>query len=269
MIYCPKCGKENDKDSLFCNRCGFPLDENPENYNEPSNQKNKKNKTKTKTKNKRHNKTKIKYKNNNEKQKGKMSFFQSFMMFFFILLSICALGVAAFLGYYIYQNSNIEVPDVTGYTYESAERTLKDSKLQAQMVEETVTDEDEVGIIIKQNKKAGSKVMENTVIKLTVGVLDTKVTVPDVEGLSLDEAVTLLNKNNIKYEIEYETSDKEDNIVLDQSVKANKTIENTETVTITVSKKENTIESTQDENNSQENNQTTQTPSDNQTTTQN
>ena len=256
MIYCPKCGKENDNDSLFCKKCGFPLDENPENYNEPSNKKNKK--IKTKTKNKRHNKTKIKYKNTNEKQKGKMSFFQSFMMFFFILLSICGLGIAGFLGYYIYQNSNIEVPDVTGYTYQQAERTLKDLKLQAQKIEKIVTNEDEVGIVIKQSKKSGSKVMENTIIKLTIGVLDTKVTMPNVEGLLLDKAITLLNKNNIKYEIKYETSDKENNTVLDQSVKANKKIENTEIVTITVSKKEETKlpDSTQDNQDENSNSKT-------------
>ena len=237
MIYCPKCGIKNDEDSLFCKRCGFPLDENPENYNEPSTKKHKEKRLKTKTKTK--NKTKIKYKNNNEKQKGKMSFFQSFMMLFFILLSICALGAAAFLGYYIYQNQNIVVPNVIGYTYEDAERTLKEAKLQVQMIEKITQDETEVGLVIKQNKKAGSKVMENTVIKLTVGVLDTKITVPDVEDLPLDDALKLLNKNNIKYEIKYETSD-EENIVLKQSIKAGKKIENTEIVIITVSKKDET-----------------------------
>ena len=29
MRYCPKCGIENDEDSLFCKKCGFPLDEEP------------------------------------------------------------------------------------------------------------------------------------------------------------------------------------------------------------------------------------------------
>src|SRR5690625_687976 len=124
MIKCPKCGIANDEDSFFCKRCGFPLDENPEDYNQ-NKVKNKKGKNKIKNKTKV--KTKIKYKYNNEKQKGKMSFFQSFMMFFFIILSICALGLAAFLGYYIYQNSNIEVPNVLGYSYEDAKMTLKNS----------------------------------------------------------------------------------------------------------------------------------------------
>lgn len=257
MIKCPKCGIANDEDSFFCKRCGFPLDENPEDYNQ-NKVKNKKGKNKIKNKTKV--KTKIKYKDNNEKQKGKMSFFQSFMMFFFIILSICALGLAAFLGYYIYQNSNIEVPNVLGYSYEDAKMTLKNSKLQTEMNEIIVTNEDEVGVVIKQNKKPGSKVMENTIIKLTVGVLDNKVTVPDVVDLKLDDAITLLNKNNIKFKIEYETSE-EDNIVLKQSVKAGKKIENDKIVTITVSKieektdlEENDTENSQEENKDTENN---------------
>lgn len=261
---CPKCGMENDEDAFFCKRCGFPLDEEVENYNQNNNSRTKPKRGKTKTKNKSKVKTKVKYKDNNEKQKGKMSFFQSFMMFFFILLSICALGAAGFLGYYIYQNSNIEVLDVIGYSYEDAERTLKESKLQVQKIEEEVTDEDEVGIVIKQNRKAGSKVMENTVIKLYVGVLDEKVTVPDVEGLSLDEAVALLNKNNVKYEIKYETSD-EDNIVLVQSVRANQKIEKDEVVTITVSKQETQTENPENPTEDNQNTENNANNSNNQT----
>ena len=261
-MYCPKCGIENDEDSLFCKRCGFPLDEDPNNYNGINNASAKQKRGKTKTKYKT--KTKVKYKKNNDKQKGNMSFFQSFMMFFFILLSICALAIAAFLGYYIYQNSNISVPDVTGYTYNEAAQILKDDKLQAQKIEKITDNENEVGIVISQNKKEGSKVMENTVIKLTVGILDTKVTVPDVENLTLDEALTKLNKNNVKYEIKYEISDKEENIILKQSIKPNKKIENTETVIITVSKKDETkndpqediTEDNKNEENNLENNDT-------------
>ena len=258
MIYCPKCGKENDEDSFFCKKCGFPLDEKVETYNIENKQKPKQKRSKTKTKNKT--KTKVKYVDRNEKQKGKMSFFQSFMMFFFILLSICALSAAAFLGYYIYQNNNIVVPNLEDCTYETAEKILKESKLQAEKIEQPVTDKDEVGIVIKQSKKSGSKVMENTVIKLTVGVLDTKVTVPNITNLKLEDALILLNKNKIKYEIIYEDDD-EDNIVLKQSIKAGKKIENTQTVIITVSKKEHI----NDDNQVQDENQPNETHDQNET----
>lgn len=257
MIRCPKCKVENDEDSFFCKRCGFPLDENPENYNQNRKTKNKKSKNKKIKKSKV--KTKIKYKNNNEKQKGKMSFFQSFMMFFFILLSICALTALAILGYYIYQNSNIEVPNVVGYTSKDAQLTLKENKLQTQIIEKKTTNEDEVGIVLKQSKKEGTKVMENTIIKLTVGILDSKITVPNVENIELEKAIEILNKNNLKFKIEYQISDEEENIVLKQNIKPNKKIENTEIITITVSKKEKLDLPNTDENNQQENNDTTQT----------
>lgn len=233
-MYCPKCGLENDEDAFYCKKCGFPLDEELETY-EPNSKTKVKKHTKTKTKN--HTKTKVKYKDKNNKQKGKMSFFQKFMMFFFILLSIAALGTAGYLGYYIYQNQNIVVPSVLGYSYEKAEATLKENKLQAEKIEKLTTDETEVGIVIKQSKNGGSKASENTVIKLTVGVLDTKVTVPSVVNLSMEDAIKKLIKNNVKYKIIYETSDKDEGTVLKQSIKANTKIENTETITITISKK--------------------------------
>ena len=108
------------------------------------------------------------------------------------------------------------------------------------MKEQETTNQDEVGIVIKQSKKAGSKTHENAVITLTVGVLDNHVTVPDVIGMTLEEATNILNKNNISYRIKYEdTTDEEDNTVIKQSIKANKKIENTEIVTITVARNTN------------------------------
>ncbi len=252
-MYCPKCGTENDEESFFCKKCGFPLDEKPENFEKV---KYKKGKTKVKTRKK----TKVKYIDRN-KEKGKMNLFQKFMMLFFILLSLSALGLAGFLGYYIYTNQNIIVPSVTGYSYEKACEILKNKKLQCVKVEKIVTEDNDV--VINQSKKSGSKVMENTIIKLTVGVLDTSVLVPNLIDLNLNEAVSILNKSNIKYKLVYSASDKDNDVVINQSIKKGKKIKLTDTLIITVSKNDDKIDSkTDDSNETNENNENNETTND-------
>ena len=123
------------------------------------------------------------------------------------------------------------------------------------MKEIETTNQDEVGIVIKQSKKGGSKAHENAVITLTVGVLDNHVTVPNVIGMTLEEATSTLNKNSISYRIEYEeTSDEENNTVIKQSIRAGKKIENTEIITITVARNTN---NNSDTDNNETNNEET------------
>ncbi len=232
LKYCPNCGSENEEDAVFCKICAFRFD------NESSYDNNKdKVVTKTKTKVKRKggkDKTKVKYKEG--KTERKMSFFQKFMMFFFILLCIVLIGACGILAYHIYETENISVPDVLGETYEGACKILKSSNLNCSEVLKETDDEDEVGIVLKQSKRGGSKAAENAVIKLTVGVLDTHVVVPNVEGMSLEEALEKLNDASVSYKLEYEETDDEDNVVLKQSVKAGKKIENTDVVTLTIAR---------------------------------
>ena len=73
------------------------------------------------------------------------------------------------------------------------------------------------------------------VITLTVGVLDTRVKVPDVRGLTLEDAADTLNQAGIFYQVIYKESDENTNIVLNQSIRAGKVIDNTESITLTVS----------------------------------
>ncbi len=97
-----------------------------------------------------------------------------------------------------------------------------------------VEDKEDVGIVLKQS--GGSKAAENEVIKLTVGVLDSRVTVPNVKGMSLEDALAEFNKEGVKYKLEYEESNEDENTVLGQSVRGGKKIENTETVTLIIAK---------------------------------
>ena len=181
MIICPNCKTENDEDAKFCKNCGYYfLEENSNNQDNNKKEHKKKDKVKHKTKTK--NKTKIKkekaktprYKQSSDKPKS--SIFTKILLLFFILLSIGLLVIASILGYNYYLENNIEVPNVTGYTYEEATTLLNTASLSYERKEQETTNKDEVGIVLKQSKKAGSKTHENAVITLTVGILDNHVT---------------------------------------------------------------------------------------------
>lgn len=264
MIICPNCKTENEDDAKFCKNCGYYFLEENNNNQEKNNKKEKKKKDKVKHKTKTKNKTKVKkeraktpkYKQSNDKPKS--SIFTKILLLFFILLSIGLLVIASILGYHYYEENNIEVPNVTGYSYEEATTILNTANLSYEMKEKETKDETEVGIVIDQSKKAGSKTHENAVITLTVGVLDNHVTVPNVIGMTLEEATTILNKNNISYRIEYEeTTDEDNNTIIKQSIKANKEIENTEILTITLARNnENNINDKEEETEEEKDNAT-------------
>ena len=59
----------------------------------------------------------------------------------------------------------------------------------------------------------------------------------------MEEAADTLNQVGIFYQVVYEESDEDTNIVLDQSVRAGKVIDNTESITLTVSVSNNQSES--------------------------
>ena len=260
LIICPKCKTENEDDAKFCKNCGYYFLEK-ENNKQDNNRKESKKKDKVKHKTKTKNKTKVKKekvkapKNKQYNDKPKSSIFTKILLLFFILLSIGLLVIASILGYHYYEENNIEVPNVIEYSYEEATAILDTANLSYEMKEEETTDQDEVGIVIKQNKKGGSKTHENAIITLTVGVLDNHVTVPDVIGMTLEEATSTLNKNNISYRIEYEeTTDEKNNTVIKQSIRAGKNIENTEIITITVARNTNNNSDTDNNEEKDDNN---------------
>ena len=245
MIICPNCKTENEDDAKFCKNCGYYFLEE-ENNKKDNNKRESKKKDKVKHKTKTKNKTKVKKekvkapKNKQYNDKPKSSIFTKLLLLFFILLSIGLLVIASILGYNYYEENNIEVPNVIGYSYEEATVILDTANLSYEMKEVETTNQDEVGVVIKQSKKGGSKAHENAIITLTVGVLDNHVTVPNVVGMTLEEATSTLNKNDISYRIEYEeTNDEENNTIIKQSIRTGKKIENTEIITITVARNTN------------------------------
>lgn len=254
MKICPNCYTENEEDAIYCKKCASLLNED-KNSNKDKEKKHVKKDKKVKKKVKTKYKTKIvKDKGSSEKQKS--SFFSKFLVFILLIIVIALAGIASVFAYHYYQENNIEVPSVVGYSYEEATAILGEAKLSYQQKEELTTDESEVGVVIKQSKRAGTKTHENTVITLTVGVLDSRVEVPDVRGMMLEDAINTLNHAGISYQLVYKESNKDENVILKQSIRPGKEIDNSESVTLTVSvskKEDDTNENKEDNENISDN----------------
>ena len=250
MKICPNCYTENEEDAIYCKKCASLLNEDKNSNKDKEKKHVKKDKTVKK-------KVKTKYKTKVVKEKGssekpKSSFFSKFLVFILLIIVIALAGIASVFAYHYYQENNIEVPSVVGYSYEEATAILGEAKLSYQQKEELTTDESEVGVVIKQSKRAGSKTHENAVITLTVGVLDSRVEVPDVRGMMLEDAINTLNHAGISYQLVYKESNKDENVILKQSIRPGKEIDNSESVTLTVSvsKKEDDTNQNEEDNES-------------------
>lgn len=250
MKICPKCYTENEEDAIYCKKCASLLNEDKNSNKDKEKKHVKKDKT-VKKKVKTKYKTKI-VKDKGSKEKPKSSFFSKFLVFILLIIVIALAGIASVFAYHYYQENNIGVPSVVGYSYEEATAILGEAKLSYQQKEELTTDESEVGVVIKQSKRAGSKTHENAVITLTVGVLDSRVEVPDVRGMMLEDAINTLNHAGISYQLVYKESNKDENVILKQSIRPGKEIDNSESVTLTVSvsKKEDDTNQNEEDNES-------------------
>ena len=250
MKICPNCYTENEEDAIYCKKCASLLNEDKNSNKDKEKKHVKKDKT-VKKKVKTKYKTKVvKDKGSSEKQKS--SFFSKFLVFILLIIVIALAGIASVFAYHYYQENNIEVPSVVGYSYEEATAILGEVKLSYQQKEELTSDESEAAVVRNQSKCAGSKTHENAVITLTVGVLDSRVEVPDVRGMMLEDAINTLNHAGISYQLVYKESNKDENVILKQSIRPGKEIDNSESVTLTVSvsKKEDDTNQNEEDNES-------------------
>ena len=274
-MYCRFCNTLNEEDAIFCKKCGHSLIEKYEdNQSKNSNKKSiVKNKTITKVKTKIK-KIKVKDKHNNKKSDNtkndkviierKMGFGTKILIFFLILLIIILLGVVGAMGYGLYLNYCIKVPNVINMTYTDATTTLLKNDLNIKKEEKIVTNINEAGIVISQSKDEGTKVLKDTTIKVVVGVIDDTYVMPNLKDKSLTTAKSILESNNIKYKIIYKTiTTGKNNIVLKQNYSASKKIKNNDIVILTISKL------VEEETNTEETNSENQTNSETQDNTEN
>lgn len=268
-MYCNKCGTYNEEDSIYCRKCGNVineelLEEEIDNDDE-NNKKDKKAKNKNKTKVKKQKakkpkKQKVKQKKPKQKvvnqgEKG-MTFIQKLFMFILFILVLGLIGVLSYIGYQYYTNKDkVEVPNLIGLNYEQAESRLAEEGLKISKRTVETEDEEEDGLVIKQNKKAGKTVLEGSTIRVTIAEYENVYEVEDFAGMSIDTVRTKLNNAGIEYEIEEEySSEYSQGFIISQNIKAGSKLKAGDEIKLTVSKGQKTDidETTSEEDSSEE-----------------
>ena len=105
----------------------------------------------------------------------------------------------------------VEVPNVVGMTEDDAKETLNDEGLGFKVVSREESKEYEKGRVSEQKTEAGEEEAKNTTIEVVVssGLVGDSITVPDVSGMTEDEAQSALENagfRNISSEFTYHDS---------------------------------------------------------------
>lgn len=235
FMQCRNCGTINDEDAIYCKGCGILLEEKQNTKIKELKPKKQKAKVKKKTK------TKIKKvqkrKNNNKNQKNSVG--KNIFIIFLLLLVIGFMGISLVMGYHIYdEDRNIEVPNLSQLSYDQASAVLASKNLKIEKKEKIVEEEGKNNIVLKQNKKEGTKVSKNTVIKVIVGKYRFSYIVENWIGKNIDEVKNELNHKGLLYQIEEKEieEEKNHNKVIEQSPKKGTKINHSITVKIIVGK---------------------------------
>jgi beta-lactam-binding protein with PASTA domain len=113
------------------------------------------------------------------------------MAWLWAILALIAVAIAAYFLFFT-AAEDVTVPDVTGMTLEDAEVAITDAGLQIGRVTEEATEDVEAGLVISQTPPAGDTVSEGSRVDVVVARSLEGVEVPEVVGLSLGEATTVL-----------------------------------------------------------------------------
>ena len=267
-MYCNHCGKQNDQDALYCKECGFKLIKENQ-INQEQKPKDKIQKVKTKTKHKTINKTK--YKTKDKKQKNKttknknkeikkgMTPTQKLLMLILFIMVFFLTGIISLGGYIYHKQDQTKVPNLINMTYEQAELILAKKDLNIKKIETETQDQTKDNIVLKQNKKPGTKTRKNKTIKVYIGKYTKTYITENYTGKNINEVMSILDNNNIKYEIKYkETNDYENYIVISQTPSKNTKLKDKEVIVLTVAKNKESItenNQTKNEDKTEENNQ--------------
>ena len=132
---------------------------------------------------------------------------------------------------------DVKIPDVTDMSEAQARQTLEEAGLKAgSNIEENSADKDR-GTVLSTNPKKGETVKAGSTVDLVLS--SGRVTVPDVVGMSADDACKALEADDVQLKCnvqEVETKDEEAGKVFEQSLQAGSDADQGSSVTVRVAK---------------------------------
>ncbi len=153
------------------------------------------------------------------------------MLFIFLLFSMSGSSL-------IKNVDEVNLPNFTHKTREEIEADDAYSKFDIEFVEVYSSDE-EKGVVVSQTPKPPKKVKENAHIVIRVSAGAHTVSIPNVVGLSKDEAVEKLKAENLSALVKTEVNDKKEaGTVIRTEPEAGETVDAEDTITIYVSGEE-------------------------------
>ena len=140
-----------------------------------------------------------------------------------------------------WSNSTVDVPNVVGKQLSVATRLLEERHLRVSSSEVTNSDVP-AGQVISQSPEAGESVKEQRMVQLVVSKGAGDITIPDLQGMSFDQAREKLKALGLSIgKISYESdSSKDDGVVISQGLQAGGKASKGATVDITINQTKST-----------------------------
>ena len=157
----------------------------------------------------------------------------------YILIALLVLGLLA-LGGFLLANllsapAEVEVPDVVGMTERTATQRLENSGLEVEVRNRSNADVEQ-GEVFRQNPEAGATVEEGDTVRIVVSSGPGEVTVPNLFGLTEDEAQSELERVGLELgRVGTENSDQPEGTVIAQNPATGEQLNEGDSVNITLS----------------------------------
>jgi beta-lactam-binding protein with PASTA domain len=158
------------------------------------------------------------------------------VLFFLLQMGIIEFSIIRDLGNLGLESGKVRVANVVNMELEEAERKLEDQGLLLEIIDYKYSNRVIEGRVISQQEEKGEIVDEGTTVHVTVSQGAGSVDVPSLVGKQWEEMQATMDELCLEYDVSEADSIEAPGCILSQSIAAGTTIEQGETVAISVSK---------------------------------